>query len=259
MSGDQSELRTTLLGSLLDVAQRNRARGMTTVRLFEAGAIYLPGAPEELPAEPYHVGAVLAGGVRPATWRDPEPRRADFFAAKGVLAALLGTLRVPWQVRSGGEPFLHPGRAAEIVVADAVAGWLGELHPLVAQAWELDGTVAAFELDLDALPEPATPLYQDLTSFPSVREDLAVIVEEAVSAAAVTAVVLRTGAPLLHSAEVFDVYRDASRLGEGNVSLALRLTYRAPDRTLTDEEVAAVRSTVSKALADELGGRVRDA
>ena len=125
------------------------------------------------------------------------------------------------------------------------------------QQWELEGAVAAFELDLDAVPVPATPLYEDVTSFPEVREDLAVIVGQDVAAADVLAVVRRAGAPLLARAEVFDVYRDEQRIGAGNVSLALRLAYRAPDRTLTDEEVATRREAITKALADELSGRVR--
>ncbi len=108
-------------------------------------------------------------------------------------------------------------------------GWLGEIHPQVAADWEIRETVAAFEVDLDAVAERATgtPLYDDVTSFPEVREDLAVIVDVKVSAAQVLAVVRRAGAPLLARAEVFDVYRDPDRIGEGNVSLALRLSYRA--------------------------------
>ena len=103
-----------------------------------------------------------------------------------------------------------------------------------------------------------TPIYEDLTSFPEVREDLAVIVAQEVRAARVLAVVRGAGAPLLQRAEVFDVYRDPERLGEGNVSLAIRLSYRAPDRTLTDEEVAKQREEIVGALESELGGRVRD-
>jgi phenylalanyl-tRNA synthetase beta chain len=100
--------------------------------------------------------------------------------------------------------------------------------------------------------------YRDVTSFPEVREDLAVVVPDAVGAAQVLAVVRRAGAPLLSDAEVFDVYRDEERIGAGNVSLALRLHFRAPDRTLTDEEVAAKRKDIAATLAGELGGRVRD-
>ncbi|MBV9464611.1 MAG: phenylalanine--tRNA ligase subunit beta, partial [Solirubrobacterales bacterium] len=107
--------------------------------------------------------------------------------------------------------------------------------------------------------EAPPAIYRDLTSFPEVREDLAVIVPEAVSAEQVRSVVGRAGAPLLAAADVFDVYRDPERLGEGNVSLALRLTFRAPDRTLTDEQVAERRQAITRALAEELSGRVRAA
>jgi phenylalanyl-tRNA synthetase beta chain len=174
---------------------------------------------------------------------------------------LLDTLRAPWRTEPAEvpEPFLHPGRAATILVGADPVGWLGEIHPLVAADWDLKETVAAFELDLDAvLPHAATTiLYEDVTSFPEVREDLAVVVSDEITAAQVLNVVRTAGAPLLAGAEVFDVYRDPERIGEGNVSLALRLSYRAPDRTLTDEEVAAKREAVIEALAAELGGRVR--
>jgi phenylalanyl-tRNA synthetase beta chain len=260
MSNDQSLLRTTLLGSLLDAAALNRSRGASTVRLFEAGAVYLPTA-EQLPREPYRVGALLIGPVRPATWRAGTPPAADFFAAKGALAGLLETVRVSWDLELAPEPFLHPGRAAAIVVGGADAGWVGEVHPLVAAEWDLDDTVAGFELDLDVVAEhaPGVELYEDLTSFPAIREDLAVIFSDAVTAAEVLSVVHAAGAPLLADAHVFDVYRDADRIGAGNVSLALSLTYRAPDRTLTDEDVAAKRRAITQALANEVNGRVRDA
>ena len=259
MSTEQSQLRTTVLGSMLDIAQRNRSHGAGTLRLFEAGPVYLPAGDGELPREPYHVGALLIGPVRPPTWREPDPARADFFAAKGVLGGLLDALRAGWSVEPATEPFLHPGRAARILVDGNPAGWLGEVHPLVAAEWDIEDTVAAFELDLDDVPLPDTPLYADVTSFPAAREDLAVVVADDVAAADVLDVVRRAGAPLLARVDVFDVYRDAERLGAGNVSLALRLTYRAPDRTLIDAEVAARRAAITRALEDELNGRVRAA
>ncbi len=260
MSAEQSRLRTTLLGSLLDVAQRNRARGAGALRLFEAGAVYLPEN-DSAPEEPHHVAVLLSGPVRPATWREEHPPAADFFAAKGALAGMLDTLRAPWSVvaTEEPEPFLHPGRAARILLDGTPAGWLGEVHPTVAAHWDLTDPVAAFELDLDAATAVvATPQYEDLTSFPELREDLAVIVADGVSAADVVSVARRAGGALLAGAEVFDVYRDAERIGAGNVSLALRLRFRARDRTLTDEDVAARRRKIAAALADELQGRVRD-
>jgi phenylalanyl-tRNA synthetase beta chain len=263
MSADQSRLRTTLLGSLLDVGQRNRSRGAAALRLFEAGAVYLPdpGGPAALPSEPYHVAVLLSGPVRPATWRDPEPPAADFFAAKGVLGGMLDTVHVPWTVEADPEaaPFLHPGRAARVLIAGTQAGWIGEVHPEVAAGWDWDDPVAAFELDLDvAAGHVRFAAYQDLTSFPEIREDLAVIVADTVPAAQVLDVVRAAGGALLAGAEVFDVYRDEQRIGAGNVSLALRLRFRAPDRTLTDEEVATRRRKIAAALTSQLQGRVRD-
>jgi phenylalanyl-tRNA synthetase beta chain len=268
MSSDQSCLRTTLLGSLLDVGQRNRSRGAAAVRLFEAGAVYLPDLRDSdpahaLPSEPYHVAALLSGAVRPATWRDPEPRAADFFAAKGALGGMLETVRVPWTLEADPEaaPFLHPGRAARILIAGSAAGWIGEIHPQVAAAWDWDREtpVAAFEVDLDVAAEHVRfAAYEDVTSFPEVREDLAVIVADTVTAAQVLDVVRSAGGALLAGAEVFDVYRDEQRIGAGNVSLALRLRFRAPDRTLTDEEVATRRRKIAAALTSQLQGRVRD-
>ncbi len=259
MSAEQSQLRTTLLGSLLDVARHNVARGAGTVRLFEAGAVYFPDAESGLAHEPYHLACLLIGPVRPATWREPAPRHADFFAAKGVLGALLDTLRIPCSVRAEPQPFLHPGRMAAIRVADEVVGWIGELHPQVAAQWEIADTVAAFEIDLDQAGEHAglTPLYEDVTTFPELREDLAIVVADDVAAAQVLQVVRQAGAPLLRDATVFDVYRDPERVGAGSVSLALRLSYRAPDRTLTDAEVAERRQAIIDALSEQLGGRIR--
>ncbi len=199
--------------------------------------------------------------MRPATWRDPEPRAADFFAAKGVLGGMLDTVHVPWSVEADAEaaPFLHPGRAARILIDDTPAGWIGEIHPEVAAGWDWTDAVAGFEVNLDVAAEHVRfTTYEDLTSFPEVREDLAVIVADTVTAAQVLEVVRAAGGGLLAGAEVFDVYRDEQRIGAGNVSLALRLRFRAPDRTLTDEEVATRRRKIASALTSQLQGRVRD-
>ncbi|MCW3066121.1 MAG: phenylalanyl-tRNA synthetase subunit beta, partial [Solirubrobacterales bacterium] len=217
LSEEQSRLRTLLLPSLLDNARRNVARGTSELRLFELGAVYFAtSTSEKLAMEREKLGAVMLGPARPAGWRSREQPDADVFAAKAVLGAVLDTLRVPWSVDAADDiPFLHPGRTA-IVSADGVeVGWVGELHPLVAGAWDLDGG-AAFEVDLQAVSERAVevPTYRDVTSYPEVREDIAVVVPASVPAADVLAVARRAGAPLLASAEVFDVYRGA-QVGEG--------------------------------------------
>ena len=265
MSIEQSRLRTTLMGSLLDVAARNHARGAGALALFEAGAVYLPREGESSETdEPHHIAGLISGPVRPATWREPAPPAADFFAAKGVLGALLDALQAPWAVATGVDPqtapFLHPARQATVTVAGVEAGWIGEVHPSVAALWDIEPVVAAFELDLDLVAEHVSaPEFHDVTSFPEVREDLAVIVSENVAAADVLGVVRAAGGNLLAGADVFDVYRDPERVGEGNVSLALRLRFRAADRTLTDDEVSGRRRRIAKALANQLEGRVRDA
>jgi phenylalanyl-tRNA synthetase beta chain len=280
MSEEQAVMRTHVLGSLLDAAALNTRRGMPAVRLWEIGSVYLPwddGRPrpparwdppegtrgreawatEHLPDERTHVGALLTGPVRPPSWNDTPPG-ADLFAAKGILEALGRALRVGMSFEPATEPFLHPARAARVLVQGDPAGWVGEVHPTVAAQWDLEHTVAAFEVDLAVLTTYAdmVPAYRDLTSFPAVLLDLAVAVADDVPAEAVLDVVRNAGGKLLERAEVFDVYRGA-QVGEGRVSLALRLAFRAPDRTLTDEDVAAPRDKIVARLREELGGELR--
>ena len=270
MSEEQSVLRTSLLGPLLDNVQRNRARGHEDVRLWAYGAIYLaheagdgngaaPAVPglDRLPTERQHLAALLTGRLRPATWREPEPATADFFAAKGVLGALMTALRVPWEVEPSREPFLHPGRSARVLAGGEPAGWLGELHPAVAGRWDVE-QAAGFELDFGVLAVQAQlePGYEDLTTYPSLHRDLALSVDASVPAQAVIDAVRKAGAPLIRSVEIFDVYR-GEQAGEGRVSLAMHLRYQASDRTLTDEEVSAVQDRILQALVAELGGAHR--
>jgi phenylalanyl-tRNA synthetase beta chain len=264
LSEDLSDMRTTLLGSLLDSVRNNTSRGTEDVRLFEEGSVYfdrphgreLTAAEERstpLPDERMHLGALMTGHVRPASWRDGSPPEADFFAAKGALTTLLGALRVPWSVDRGDEPFLHPGRAARVLVDGEDAGWLGELHPGVASEWDLT-RVAGFELDLGVVLRHAvvSPLYEDLTSFPAIRQDLAFWIPAGRSAAELVDVVRGAGGKLLRDVRVFDVYAH-----EGRTSLAVRLEFRAPDRTLTDEEIAPQRAKIVAAVTEKLGGELR--
>lgn len=260
MSSEQSHLRTTLLGSLLDVAQRNRSRGAGALALFESGSVYRaePAQPDRAADERHHLAGLLAGPVRPATWRDQRPPQADFFAAKGVLAALFATLGLDWDVTPHGSArFLHPGRAAAVHVDGREIGWLGEVHPNVAAQWDFDATVAAFEIELSAITPPEPVRFTDLVSFPAVHEDLAIVVAEQVTTSDIFRVIRAAGAPLVQALEVFDVYRDEQRLGADRKSVAVRLSYRAADRTLTDDEVARQRQFIVNALAHELEGTIR--
>jgi phenylalanyl-tRNA synthetase beta chain len=277
LSEDHSTLRPLLLPGLLDAAQHNTAHGAAGIGLFESAHVYRPDggleAPEGSPAgaapaaERHHVAGLLTESS-PATWRSPAGA-ADFYAGKGLVEALMASAGLRLYVEPGALPFLHPGRTATVLaVADEPlpgggepglyeVGWVGELHPLVARAWDLEGAVA-FELDADTLAEltdGALAGYRDVASFPAVLQDIAVVAPVAVTAAEIQAAVRKGGGDLLVATEVFDVY-EGEQVGEGNRSLALRLEFRAPDRTLTEDEVAERRAAIETAL-DDLGGRLR--
>jgi phenylalanyl-tRNA synthetase beta chain len=257
MSEDRSVMRTTLVGSLLDAARHNTARGMADLALLECGAVYLDTG-GRLPHEHRALGGVVAGRLHPQTWGTREPPTAGFFAAKGLLGAALDAVRVRWDVERATEPFLHPGRTARVLAGGEDVGWLGELHPVIARAWDLDAGATLFEIDLDrALGHAdAVPQYVDLTSFPALRMDLSVTLPEDVPAATVVAAVREAGGELLTEARVFDLYH-GEQVGEGRKSLALGLAFRASDRTLTDEDVAPLRARIVAALRDGLGGELR--
>jgi phenylalanyl-tRNA synthetase beta chain len=282
LSEDQSAMRTTLLGSLLDVASRNLARDADAVALFESGQIYLntpptgrnptpdvgnrpvdplagafvgeQGAPF---TEPHRFAALAVGPLVEQSWRGGgEP--VDFFALKGVLEALAGQLGVELSFAAAEEPFLHPGRAAAVEIDGEVAGWIGEVHPLVCREWDLEAAVG-FEIEAGALIGAASvgvEIYEDVTTFPAAHQDLAVVVPVGVSATAVRDAILAGGGELLRSARVFDLY-EGEQVGAGRKSLALRLEFRAADRTLTDDEVTPLREAI-KAKLDAIGGTLRE-
>jgi phenylalanyl-tRNA synthetase beta chain len=257
MSEDQSVLRTTLAGALLDAARHNVARATPDLALFESGTVYLATG-EKLPHEHRALGGIVTGRLHPQSWGTAEPPRAGFFAAKGLLGAALDAVRARWEVQPATEPFLHPGRTARVLTGGEEVGWIGELHPLVARRWDLDAGAALFEIDLDrALGHAdAVPQYVDLTSFPALRLDLAFTLPDEVPAATVLATLREAGGTLLAGVRVFDLYRGA-QVGEGRKSLALALSFRAPDRTLTDEDVAPLRDRIVAAVRDGLGGELR--
>ena len=188
--------------------------------------------------------------MRPASWRESEPPRADFFAAKAVLAALLRRAARAVERRAAREPFLHPGRSARVLIGGERAGWLGEIHPAVARAWDIDGGAAGFELDLgaDRARGAVRASLRGRHLVPAVLQDRAWWFAADVPAADVLAAVREAGGALLRHAEVFDVYP-----AEGRVSLALRLEFRAADRTLTDEEVAQRRAKIDAAWPSASG------
>ena len=272
LSLDQSELRTTLLGSLLDVGRHNMARGAERVALFESGRAYLAKgksaaggvlggefAGERKPPafEPHCIAALALGPLAAPSW-GVDDRPTDFFALKGVLEALAGQLGTEVSFEPGAQPFLHPGRAATVLLGGVEAGWLGEVHPVVCRQWDLDLAVG-FQVGLAELVAGSSfgrEQYEDVTTYPAVYQDLAIVVDDGLPAARVREAVVAGAGELLRSATVFDLYR-GEQVSEGRKSLALRLEFRAPNRTLTDAEVAERREAIKAALA-EIGGSLRE-
>ena len=274
LSEDQSVMRTTLLGSVLGAAQRNLSRGADRVALFESGRVYLPAGefgPGPLggdfpgntrpPAnEPQLLCAVTVGPVDASSWRG-EAAPSDFFTLKGVLEHLAGGLGTEVSIEripgAPAQPFLHPGKSGTVTVNGQPIGWIGEVHPLVADEYDLAGAVA-FEIALADLLESSAvgeEAYVDFTPFPPVDRDLAALVSEETSAEALISSVEEAGGDLLTGVTVFDVY-SGEGVEEGQKSLALRLRFRAPDRTLSEEEIEPVWDSIIASL-DEVGGRLR--
>ncbi|HWJ51292.1 MAG TPA: phenylalanine--tRNA ligase subunit beta [Solirubrobacteraceae bacterium] len=264
LSDGQSIMRPTLLGSLLDAARHNVARNGPDVAIFESGTVYR--ALDEDPAhaslahEHHGLGVLLSGALTPRSWRGT-PAEADFFAAKALLAALLDRFNLHWSVREAQWPFLHPGRSAAVLARDRDAkpvtlGFLGEVHPLVAREWDL-GRTAAFAVDLGKLAAvaPEVVSFAAFGAFPVLRQDLAVTLPVAVTAREVEHAVRKAAGEMLDRAEIFDVY-EGKQVGEGRRSLALALSFRSLERTLTDEDIAPVREKIVATLA-EIGGELR--
>jgi phenylalanyl-tRNA synthetase beta chain len=267
LSEELSVMRPSLLPGLLDAVRHNAAHGRPDLALFESAHVYhapggLAGGADGSPGgaapaeERHHLAACVTQAVQ-GGWRS-EGRRADFHAARALLEAVGRAAGLKLRAEPAAQPFLHPGRAAA-VLADGgrELGWIGELHPLVLRAWELTAA-AAFELDVDALVELGAgrvARYSDVTSFPAVLQDIAVAVDEGVAFADVEAAVRIGGGDLLAGLELFDLYH-GEQVGEGRKSLALRLEFRAPDRTLTDAEVAERRAAIERELR-AIGGQLR--
>jgi len=259
LSEDLSIMRPTLMGSLLDAARHNTSRGAPEIALFESGTVYRADPASATGAEEHHaLGAILSGPLTPRSWRGERPE-ADFFAAKALLGGLLDRLHVDWSVAAGDPerwPFLHPGRTAAVTCAGTPLGFLGEVHPAVAGDWDLPrSAVFAIDLGVLAAAAPEDARFEAFGSYPSLRQDIAVTLPAEVPAAKLVGAVRTAGGDTLAGAEVFDVY-SGEQVGEGRRSLALALTFRSLEGTLTDEDVAPLRDDIVTAVA-ELGGELR--
>jgi phenylalanyl-tRNA synthetase beta chain len=252
LTEEQAVLRTSLIPGMLETAARNQRQRKVNLRLFELSKVFFPRGGEDLPEERFNLCGLLSGTRRPASWNDPSGP-VDFFDLKGVAEALLSRVGAPesrWS-RTSAVPFLQPETAAEIHVADAKVGVLGEVRAEVLEAFEVKGPAFILDLDFDLLQENATDrrTFRPLPRFPEVNRDLAIVVSEDLLAQRVLDFLAEHRPEYAESVVLFDCYR-GSQVGAGRKSLAFRITYRSPERSLTDEEVNEIHARVTgKVLA----------
>ena len=251
-------MRTRLVGSLLDVLRHNAAHGMPDAGIFEVGAVYLPArAAPRSRDEPQHLGGALSGALRPAglaAWRAAAAPTSS--PPRAIWARRSTRCGVPVVGAPGAEPFLHPGRAAEVLLDGEVVGWLGEVHPLVARAWDLEA-VAAFEVDLDRVLAAAPEVlpFRDLVSFPAVVQDIAVVVGDDVPAERVLEIV-RAAGRRARRRRASSTSTGASRWGRG--ASRWRCAWSsAPPTARSPTRRPPCGAPIVRALADEVGGELR--
>ena len=259
ITADRVVMRHSLLASVLEVVERN-SRLRPRQALFEIGAVYLASEAGALPDEPRRLAIVLAGPRALPAWQPSDASAMDFFDLKGVVDGLLRGLGLEGiRYEPDGHPSFHPGKSARAWAGSRPLGMLGELHPLVAERYDLpESPLLAAELDVEAILAgvPARRAVRPVPVFPPVLEDLAVVVDETATAEQVEAAIRSAGGSMVSELRLFDLYR-GDQVGPGRKSLAYSITYQAPDRTLTDEEVAQVRGRIVRRLEADLGARLR--
>lgn len=264
MSEEQAQLRLTTLPGLMRAVSYNQRRGVNDVHLYEMGVTFKTAAGRKTPQERLVAAGALAGAWNRPGWNAPAVA-LDFFDGKGILETLFDEIDVKgWKVRPAEHAWLQPGRAADVIVNGDVVGWIGEVAPKVLDAYEVTGPITVFELGVKALVKASDRAvrYVEIPRLPAVKVDLALVVDEDVTAERVQQAMQSAGRPLLESVRLFDVYRDPAdatqrRLREGAKSLAFSLTYRAADRTLTDEEVRTVHERLVRKVCSAVNGEVR--
>ncbi|HOW62509.1 MAG TPA: phenylalanine--tRNA ligase subunit beta [Candidatus Contendobacter sp.] len=255
ISADLAVMRTSLWPGLLKALIYNQKRQQTRIRLFEYGLNFIPSA-DGLRQEPY-IGGVAAGNALPEQWGAPA-RPVDFFDLKADVEALLALSGEPeaFVFVAAAHPALHPGQSARIERAGQPVGWLGALHPRVARELDVEGNAFVFELRLEGVQTARIPAFRELSKFPASRRDLAIVVDEAVTAQAIQACIRRHGGERLREAWLFDVYRGKG-IAEGQKSLAFGLILQAFSHNLTDSVVEETVSGIIAGLADQFGATLR--
>ena len=262
ISAERAAMRHSLLASVLEVATSN-SRYQERLALFEIGPIYIADEDEVLPDEQTRLSVLLSGKRSAAGWQNGAVGTYDFFDLKGVLEALFAELHLTISYEPIDHPTYRPGRTARLLLGENQVGVMGELHPLVVEQFDLqvedDQPVLAADIDLDALIDhiPSHYPYDPISPYPAVHEDIAVVVDQLVTAVSVEEVIRKSGGYLLKDVQLFDVYV-GDQIGEGKKSLAYHLTFQAPDKTLTDKVVQKSRKKIVGQLRHRLNAQLRE-
>lgn len=262
LNAEQSVMRQSIIPGLMRSVAYNQSRGVHNIQLYETGVVFFGAEGKKSPKERNRLAAVMAGAMNDPAW-NKESLNFDFFDGKGVIESLMRELALAkprFKALSAEEaPHLQPGRAAQVLDGGTVLGWIGEIHPLACDTYEVQAPLVAFELDLDALIKCARPArdYVDVPVFPAVTMDVAFVVDEEVTHEQLLRCITSAGGKLLDTVQLFDVYRDEARLGAGKKSMAYALEYRAADRTLTTEEVDKQHARLIKKVCGATGAEVR--
>ncbi len=254
---EQRVLRQMLLPRLCLNVAHNQRHGIRDLCLFEIGRVFFPRQPGEQPEEREHLGLIWTA-FAPHHWSAKE-RELDFFDIKGLIEDLAAVMRCPvTRVEAVERSWLHPGAAAQLFVGDRVLGVVGELHPQLLNALEMSGPVLVAELELDVLTGESTSSirFEEFGRFPSVTRDLALRLKKSISAAQVLAAVQDLGLDIIDNCEIFDEYCGCS-LAPDERSLGLSVTYRASDRTLTDNEVGQAHGRLVQHLEAQFDAKQR--
>jgi len=265
IASQMSVMRSTLLGSLLNVVKFNVDRKASRVRVFELGRVFHKDASVQNTDttvqgfdQPMHVAGIAFGSAAPLQWGTKE-QAADFFDVKADVEALLAPA-VP-QFEAAEHPAMHPGRCAKVLVNGQAVGHVGELHPRWRQSWELTQAPVMFELSLDAVLHRDVPKSIGVAKFPNVERDIAVIVKDSVTHAQLMAAVHAAKTQgLLRNAVLFDVYRpkaESAAMAMDEKSLAVRLTLNSDEATLNEAQIEGVVQAMLAELATQVSARLR--
>jgi len=256
ISSDMAQMRTSLWPGLIHCVRYNRNRQQERIRLFEIGRRYYASDTGTV-TEELMLGGVVTGAAQPKQW-GLASRNVDFFDAKADIESLLALTGKSFEFRPAQSAALHPGQSAEIVDSGSneTVGKIGVLHPEIAKNIGLDCSVIIFELRMEAIQTSNIPAFHEISRFPAVTRDLAVIVDGSIPAKKVLDCVRFAAKGVLINLELFDEYRGEG-IDSGRKSLALGLTFQDTSRTLNEEDVESVVGRVLEALRTEVGGQLR--